>query len=91
MHAVTNHSHASHILLILHVASNSVIWVTTVLLVSKSWLHVLVWTSVLALSWLGSWSHAALVHWSSLLSEDGWETLEKQLKVVLDVLVVSES
>lgn len=91
LHAVTNHSHASHILLILHVASNSVIWVTTVLLVSKSWLHVLVWTSVLTLTCLGSWSHTTLVHWASLLSKDGWETLKKQLKVVLDVLVVSKS
>ena len=99
LHVVSNHAHSSHTthstnLVILHVVANSVVRVTTVLLIAKSWLHVLVWTSsILTLTWLGSWtSHASLVHWSSLLSsEDGWETLEKQLKVVLDVLVISKS
>ena len=73
--------HASHASLVSHVG----VTIVGLVLVRDSTSH-LSWAS------LASWTNLVVsVHHWPLWSEEGWETFQKQLQVVLDVLVVGES
>lgn len=85
LHVSVHHSHvhvvATHVTL--HSLLVSILWLSSLLL------HVTLEVS-LTLSLTHATRCVSLHHWS-LWSEEGWETFEKQLQVVLDILVVSES